>query len=318
MTRLNRNSSGAEQNRPELERVADVLRENQKLITLGRLAASIAHEINNPLESITNLLYLMEQDNSEKISNYLQLAQRELARVVQITRQTLTFSRETTAPVRIEMADLIEEVLSLYARRISDKHLRIARQYETREQVLALPGEMRQVLSNLISNALEASAPRGRIVIRIRESHYWNAERKERGIRFSIGDNGPGITAEARSRLGQVFFTTKGQSGTGLGLWVTKSILNRYGSSLQIRSSNGERQHGTVFSFVLPLRLRPVAVMPGSDADAPPGQGRFDPHGGGLRLVGQTNDPQQNSTRKDPSERFEGSFKRTLLRRYGS
>lgn len=301
MTRPDRHHSGAARSQQGLERAADVLRENQRLITLGRLAASITHEINNPLESITNLLYLIEQDKPENAAGYLRLAQRELARVVQITRQTLTFSRETSTPVRVELADLIEEVLDLYSRRISDKHLRVARQYETRDQVLLLPGEMRQVLSNLISNALEASDPQGRIVIRLREARLWGAKSKERGIRLSIGDNGPGISDEVRSRLGQPFFTTKGQGGTGLGLWVTESILSRYGSTLQIQSSVGGRRHGSVFSFVLPLKLLPIKVISGgSETDTPPPRGLRSTRRSGLRLVGHEASPAVRET-EDPS-----------------
>jgi signal transduction histidine kinase len=300
MTRSSRHRNDAERSQPEINRVADVLRENQKLITLGRLTASIAHEINNPLESITNLLYLIERDQPEKAQDYLNLAQHELARVVQITRQTLTFSRETSAPVRVELAELIEDVLGLYARRISDNALRIARQYESREQVLVLPGQIRQVLSNLISNAVEASEPRGRIVIRIHEARYQAARGSERGLRFSIVDNGSGIPHEVRSRLGQPFFTTKGQSGTGLGLWVTQSILSRYGSSLQVRSSVEPEKHGTVFSFVLPLNLRPIKVISGGGPDDSPGSGSRTQQGRGPHLVGREADHSKSKPETPP------------------
>lgn len=269
----------------DIEQVAEVLRENQKLITLGRLAASIAHEINNPLESITNLLYLIEQGDPQQSREYLKLAQRELSRVVQISKQTLTFSRETRAPVSVHLSELIEEVLGLHSRRIGEKNLRVVRQYETYEALTVLPGEMRQVLSNLISNAIEATAPRGRIVIRIRATRRWNG-RDARGLRLSIGDNGTGIPEEVRSRMGEPFFTTKGQSGTGLGLWVTRSIVNRYGGSLQVRSSVSPTRHGTVFSVFLPLNSRPVAVFPGGDADNVPLTGTRGSRWRGLRLVG--------------------------------
>ncbi|HEX5236264.1 MAG TPA: HAMP domain-containing sensor histidine kinase [Silvibacterium sp.] len=262
----------------EMEQVAEVLRENQKLITLGRLAASIAHEINNPLESITNLLYLMEQDRPEKAKEYLKLAQRELSRVAQISKQTLTFSRETSGPVRVQLAELIEEVLGLHARKIGDKNLRVARQYDTYEQVTVFPGEMRQVLSNLISNAIEATPARGRIVIRIRASRRWS-NGDGRGLRVSIGDNGSGIAEPVRQRLGEPFFTTKGQSGTGLGLWVTRSIVTRYGGNMQLRSSVSGTRHGTVFSLFMPLNMRPVTVFPSGEATEGGSRWR------GLRLV---------------------------------
>src|SRR5580704_13480561 len=208
-----------------------------------------------------NLLYLMEIDSSpEKSREYLKMAQRELNRVVQISKQTLSFSRETSAPVRLQLADLIEEVLVLYGRRIADKNLRIARQYESSETVTAFPGEMRQVLSNLVANAIEASETNGRIVLRIRDARKWS-DRGVRGLRFSVADNGLGISPETRKRLGEPFFTTKGHAGTGLGLWVTRSILSRYGGNLQVHSSNSGERHGTVFSMFLPTNMRPLAVV---------------------------------------------------------
>ncbi|MGC2162556.1 MAG: HAMP domain-containing sensor histidine kinase [Silvibacterium sp.] len=277
----------AERGRMGLDQVAEILRENQKLITLGRLTASIAHEINNPLESITNLLYLMEQDEPRKTPEYLKMAQREMGRVVQISKQTLTFSRDTSMPVRVQLADLVEEVLGLHARRIGDKSLRVVRQYEAHEPVLIFPGELRQVFSNLISNAIEATSPHGRIVIRIRAARRWSG-RDGRGLRLSIGDNGSGIQDEVRSHLGEPFFTTKGQSGTGLGLWVTQSIVDNLGGTLQIRSSTAPDRHGTVFSLFLPLNLRPLAVIPGGgEAETTPMTGTHISHRRGLRLVGQ-------------------------------
>lgn len=284
--------TGGMRRRPvSLDQVTELLRENQKLITLGRLAASIAHEINNPLESITNLMYLMEQQTSGETAEYLKLAQRELARVVQISKQTLTFSRETSTPVKVQLSDLIEEVLGLHARHIGDKGLKIVRQYETYDLVTVFPGEMRQVLSNLIANAIEATPSRGRIVVRIRPSRRWSGH-GVRGLRLSIGDNGSGIPEEARNRLGEPFFTTKGQSGTGLGLWVSQSILTRYGGSLQLRSSTASDRHGTVFSLFLPLNLRPLAVSPsgGETEDIPATGTRGGPRWRGLRLIRQQDD----------------------------
>src|SRR5271170_180361 len=261
----------------ELDRAADVLRENQKILTLGRLAASIAHEINNPLESIMNLLYLMEIDSSpEKSVEYLKMAQRELNRVVQISKQTLTFSRETSAPIRLQLAELIEEVLVLFGRRIADKSLRIVRQYESSATVTAFPGEMRQVLSNLIANSIEAVEMNGTVVLRIRDARKWS-DRGVRGLRFSVADNGWGISPETRKRLGEPFFTTKGHAGTGLGLWVTRSILSRYGGSLQVHSSNSKERHGTVFSMFLPTNMRPLAVVSGGGNSAAGGRGHTAP-----------------------------------------
>jgi two-component system NtrC family sensor kinase len=252
----------------ELDRAAGMLRENQKLITVGRLAASIAHEINNPLEAVTNLLYLLgeEKDLAQAAKNYLTLAQRELERVGQISRQTLNFSRETTTPVRTHIDDLMEEVLSLYSRRIAEKNIRVERQYDCREEILVFPGEMRQVLSNLITNAVEASSMRGRLRIRLRCTGSWS-DPGVRGVRISVGDNGSGVEPAVQRRLGEAFFTTKGQRGTGLGLWVTRSIIQRYGGEIQLRSSVDAVRHGTVFSIFLPTNLRPRMVERKPDSD---------------------------------------------------
>ncbi len=245
----------------ELDRSAGMLRENQKLITIGRLAASIAHEINNPLESVMNLLYLLgeEQGLSQTMVSYLALAQRELERVAQISRQTLKFSRETTHPVPVHLEELLEEVLSLYSRRILEKNIRVERQYNCTEEAMAFPGEMRQVLSNLVTNAVEASSLNGRLRLRVRCTRSWT-DPGVRGIRVSVGDNGSGISPEVQHRLGEPFFTTKGQRGTGLGLWVTRSIVQRYGGEIQLRSSVHPERHGTVFSMFLPTNLRPQMV----------------------------------------------------------
>ncbi len=254
----------------ELDRTAVLLRENQKLITIGRLAASIAHEINNPLESITNLLYLLgeERELSASSRSYLALAQKELSRVGQISRQTLNFSRETTGPVRARVDELLEEVLSLYSRRMMEKNLRVERQYDCPEEALVYPGEMRQVLSNLVTNAVEASSPNGRLRVRVRCTRSWS-DPDVRGIRVSVGDNGTGIPLEVQRRLGQPFFTTKGQRGTGLGLWVTRAIVQRYGGEIQLRSSVDPKRHGTVFSIFLPTNLRPRMVEPSSHPHDP-------------------------------------------------
>lgn len=253
----------------ELDRAAAMLRENQKLLTVGRLAASIAHEINNPLESVTNLLYLLgeEKELSPAARGYLALAQRELERVGQISRQTLNFSRETTSPVRTRIDELMEEVLSLYSRRIAEKNVRVERQYDCSEEATVYPGEMRQVLSNLVTNAIEATSMHGRLRVRIRCSKSW-ADHGVQGIRISVGDNGSGIPPAVQRRLGEPFFTTKGQRGTGLGLWVTRSIIHRYGGEIQLRSSVSPERHGTVFSIFLPVNLGPRIVgRRGSDPE---------------------------------------------------
>jgi signal transduction histidine kinase len=253
----------------EIERVAGLMQENQRLVTIGRLAGSIAHEINNPLESVTNLLFLMNQapDLSADVRKYLVQAQRELSRAVEISKQTLNFYREAPNPISVKLSSLLEEVLILYARRIAEKKLEVIRKFEREESIVAFPGEMRQVFSNLIANAIEASTQGGKLCLHVHKSALWRESGKT-GMRVTIADTGTGMTPEIRRRLGEPFFTTKGQGGTGLGLWVSRSIIHRYGGSLTLRSSTRTR-HGTVFSLFIPTNLRPHAVTnPGDQKSA--------------------------------------------------
>jgi signal transduction histidine kinase len=233
------------------------VRESQKLISIGRLAAEIAHEINNPLESVGNLIYLAqcEPQMPERAGEYLRSAERELARVVQISKQTLSFHRESNEPTRLRVSDLMDEVVSLYNRRILEKQLNVTREYSVEQTITALPGEIRQVFSNLVTNAIEASCSGGTLRLRIREARKWAGIGNMKGLRITIADGGSGISEESRRRIGELFFTTKGQSGTGLGLWVTKSIIARYGGTLRLKSSTGEK-HGTVFTLFLPFNDR--------------------------------------------------------------
>lgn len=238
----------------------ELLRENQKLIAMGRLAASIAHEINNPLESISNLLYLIGKEKlSTQAHTYLEMAERELDRVIQISKQTLNFHRDTTAPVPMHIDQLIEEVLTLYRQRIDEKRIILHRQYSSNEMVTVFPGEMRQVFSNLIANAIHACPKGGSLWFRIHASKRWADG--ARGLRVTIGDNGSGMDTNTRRRLGKPFLTTKGHGGTGLGLWVSMSILKRHGAQLQNHSSIDPKRHGTVFSIFLPLNMEPRMAM---------------------------------------------------------
>lgn len=283
----------------ELDRAAGTLRENQKLITVGRLAASIAHEINNPLESITNLLYLLGEERglSEAGRGYLTLARRELDRVGQISRQTLNFARETAGPQRARLDELMEEVLSLYSRRIAEKNLQIERRYDCHEEAMVYPGEMRQVLSNLVTNAVEASSMGGRLCLRVRRSRSW-ADPGVVGIRVAVGDTGTGISPEVQRRLGEPFFTTKGQRGTGLGLWVTRSIIERYGGELQLKSSSAAEHHGTVFSIFLPTNLGPRAVERRRDPEDAGSEGSARP-----RVVPMESGPSRQRVSETPVKR---------------
>jgi len=246
----------------ELKQARDGLMENQKLMTIGRLTGSITHEINNPLESVTNLLYLlrMQPDLSQEAENYLTLAERELERVTHIIRQTLNFYRESSKAVWIKPAELLEEVLLLYAPKLRERQLEVAREFKSDARLLIFPGEIRQVLSNLVTNAIDASPPGGKLILRIHSSRKWSDEGIS-GIRIVVADQGCGIDAETREHLGQLFYTTKGQRGTGLGLWVTQAIVKRYGGEIQLYSSTRKGRNGTVFSIFMPTNLRPQPVL---------------------------------------------------------
>ena len=152
------------------------------------------------------------------------------------------------------MADLMEEVVDLYSRRIDNKSIELLREYGKVNDLNALPGEIRQVLSNLVTNAIEASKQGGKLRLRIRSGYGPQGKSRVAGVRITVADNGSGIPEEARKRLGELFFTTKGQAGTGLGLWVTKSIVKRYGGTMCLKSSTASA-HGTVFHIFLPFEL---------------------------------------------------------------
>jgi signal transduction histidine kinase len=219
---------------------------SEKLAVTGRLAASIAHEINNPLEAVTNLLYLMRSDPSpEMMTVLLTEADQELARVTEITKQTLRFYHEPSQPVETDVGSVLDSVLKLYGTRISTAAISVLREVRHESpQVLSTPGELRQILANLIGNAIDAMRGGGRLRIRI------SAHR--RAVRLSIGDSGTGIPHEVFPAIFEPFVTTKGETGTGLGLWVTSEIIRKNGWSIRVRSRRKPGQSGTVFSILIP------------------------------------------------------------------
>ena len=229
-----------------------MLRRTEKLAAAGRLAASIAHEINNPLEAITNCLYLLEQSTLEEDArSYLGMAQRELNRVTHITTQTLRFYRQSTRPISTDIPELIESVLALYEARIRDHGIEVVRDFRSAPHILAFDGEIRQVIANLIGNAIDSmignESPR-RLVLRTRQSCIWPAG--EPGVAITVADRGTGIGAETLRRIFEPFFSTKGITGTGLGLWVSREIVLKHGGRIQVRSREGA---GTSFRITLPL-----------------------------------------------------------------
>jgi PAS domain S-box-containing protein len=238
----------------ERKRAEEALRHSERLAATGRLAATIAHEINNPLEGVTNLLYLIEQTPGldPQVLDYANMAQSELLRVGRITKQTLAFHRESSAPVIIDLAELIESVVYLYERKMKDKAIELALDVTFRGRLSGFPTELRQVLVNLFENAVEASPHGGRLRLRAYPSREWNNSRLP-GVRIVIADRGIGIAREQYARIFDPFFTTKGEKGTGLGLWVTQSIVQKHGGSVRLRSSTRPERNGTVFSVFLPV-----------------------------------------------------------------
>jgi len=224
------------------------LRKTEKLAATGRLAATIAHEINNPLEAVTNLLYLMRTDPQNR-DRYLEMAEQELKRVAHLTKQTLGFYRDTSQRVRADLATLMEEVLGIYSARLAQRRIAVETRLDRSCDLEVFPGELRQVFSNLVANAGDAMLNGGRLQVRLRRVR--DHRTGLRGIRVTVADNGTGISPPVLRHMYEPFFTTKEEVGTGLGLWVTKGIVDKHDGRLRVRSSTGAR-HGTVFTLFLP------------------------------------------------------------------
>ena len=233
----------------EARRTEQALRRSEQLAAAGRLAASIAHEINNPLEAVTNLLYLVKMDEllSASSRDLLEVADRELQRLSHITSRSLKFYRQRTAPAWTSIDDLIDSVLFFHETEIKMRGIELDRRYRSSPAVLCLTGEIQQVLTNLISNALEAMDDKGRMALGVRPARHRDGRD---GVAVTIADTGAGMDRYTIERLFHPFVTTKGESGTGLGLWVSKGILDKHHGSIGLRSRAGK---GTVFRIFLPL-----------------------------------------------------------------
>ncbi|HLW55510.1 MAG TPA: ATP-binding protein [Candidatus Angelobacter sp.] len=231
--------------------VEDALRRSEKLAATGQLAASIAHEINNPLAAVTNVLYIVSTHPHmpADLKELMRTGERELERVIHITKQTLAFYREVSLPVMTSVPSLIHEVLDVYSRKIAAKSISVDRQFDSAEDIRAFPGELRQVFSNLLLNSVEAVADSGKIVIRVRPAKGANSEA---GLRITMADNGPGIAPEHVSRIFEPFFTTKEAKGTGLGLWVSQGIVQKHRGSIRLRTSVDGARHGTSIAVFIP------------------------------------------------------------------
>ncbi len=248
----------------EQKRTEIALRNSEKLATVGRIAATVAHEINNPLEAVSNLLYLLEAHAhlGTDARQYVLMASQEIDRIARIVKQTLGFYRESLAPVPVNLPQLLDNVVELYARKLHNNNIHLDKRYGYAADVPAFPGELRQVFANLIVNAMEATPRGGFIRIHIRASRDW--ARPERcGVRVVVADTGSGIDPVNRKHIFEPFFTTKGERGTGLGLWVSHGIVLKHGGSMRLRSCVTPGRSGTVFSVFLP---RGPAATEGKDS----------------------------------------------------
>jgi PAS domain S-box-containing protein len=225
---------------------------SEKLAAVGRLATSIAHEINNPLAAITNLLYLaLAYDNTVEVQELLTQADRELRRVSKVANQTLRFHKQASKPQLITTENLFESMLVVYEGRLKNSNIQVEARGYAAQPIECFEADIRQVLSNVLGNAIDAMPRGGRLALRSREGTEWRSGRA--GIFLTIADNGCGISPEARAKLFEAFFTTKGIGGTGLGLWISAEIMERHQGHIRLRSSQTSGHRGTTVTLFLPI-----------------------------------------------------------------
>jgi two-component system CheB/CheR fusion protein len=243
----------------------EVLRSTEKLAATGRLAASFGQEINNPLQTLGGVLYLLGQSTSlgEAERQHLATARAELEHVAHLTTSLLGFYRHSPSPADVKICEVLDNVLRLYSPAIRSGKFVIEKRYDSEDVIRGFPSEITQVFSNLVVNALEALSPEGTIKLHVLASRDWRNP-KRRGVRVFIADNGPGVSREDRRRMFEPFFTTKGEKGTGLGLWVTSGIVDKHGGWIRVRSSTQPGRSGTCFAVFFPDRkvsaIRDTAV----------------------------------------------------------
>ena len=226
------------------------LRTAEKLAATGKLANAIAHEINNPLEAITNLLFLARSSDSLGfVQEMLKLATAQMERVSRITRQILAFHRETEYPIAVDVGGIVEEVAAVYEGTATSRRVRIQCDRRPTLTIYGFPGQLTQVFGNLIRNAAEAALPDTTVSIRVREI----SRSGQTGTRVTIHDRGCGIPHEIQKKIFDPFFTTKELKGSGLGLWVSKQLIQKHGGTIRFRTSQTERLRGTVFEVFLPV-----------------------------------------------------------------
>jgi PAS domain S-box-containing protein len=234
------------------KRAQEVLRKAEKLAAAGRLAATVAHEINNPLEAVCNLIYIVKNHLSlpEDVVGYLNMAEQELDRVSHITKQTLGFYRDSSEAGPVVLSDVLESVLRLYENKLKTKNIAVEMEFLDCPPVHALEGEVKQLIANLISNAADAVGPGGRIRISMAQAEQC------KGVEIKIADDGPGVAEKHRAQIFEPFFTTKEDVGTGLGLWVSKEIAERHGGKIELDPGRNADLGGAGFTVFLPYQAQ--------------------------------------------------------------
>ncbi|MGI4852906.1 MAG: ATP-binding protein [Janthinobacterium lividum] len=233
---------------------ADSLRVAEKLSAVGRMASAMAHEINNPLQSLTNLLFMVQaaEDAAERLE-FLRLANEELTRVSHLVTQTLRFHRQSSGATPVRLGELVEAVLLLFRTRLQHAGAQVEIRDRQTLTLVCFVDDVRQVLASLLANSLDTLATRGkgRLLLRVRDGCDHATGRP--GVLLTVADTGLGIPADTLLRLFQPFNSTKGIRGTGLGLWVARGILQKHGGSIRVRTRYTGVHTGTVFRLFFPL-----------------------------------------------------------------
>ena len=238
------------------------LHTNERLAAVGRLAATVAHEINNPLAAVTNFVYLAKQRVvRDDVREFLTGAQEELKRISHLTKQTLGFYRETQGARSVTIGSTLDSLISVFSYKTRDRAVEIRPEIRQDPEIFAVPGEIRQLVANLLSNSIDAVGQAGKIRIRVSGTSSFNGTRKA-GVKLTIADSGPGIPLHSRSKLFEPFYTTKKDIGTGLGLWISRNIVEKHHGWIRVKTSTVPGRSWTVFSVFLPANSEPMTTVP--------------------------------------------------------
>jgi PAS domain S-box-containing protein len=253
------------------KRAEQALRASEKMAATGRIAATISHELRNPLDSVTQLLYLVKQ--SDKLGDserqQLDLIDHELGRMTEVAQQTLALHRQSSSMVPVNLAKLIDGILLLYGKRIRSQNVRIDKGYKWQGEIPGFPAELRQVFTNLIVNAVDSMPSGGKLRIQVRRYREPAGLRRE-GVLVALLDSGVGIPRNVRKRMFEPFFTTKGEKGSGVGLWVSSGIVQRHNGSIRVHSDPRPGRSYTCFEVFLPEKQPQIAAKPGEVKTQPP------------------------------------------------